>query len=421
MCNLNSLKNLVEKVNKKMKLRINRFFIKLFLNLFVFQAYSFYDNISHEAFVNVPVANIATKSLSYLAKEVSLEELYNNFANSPETGPDSCARVHQLLFNEKINIINQKDQEVEFEIPNVFYLDPSNNKVNKFWTLKKYIILLKKLSDEQSELIPDILADFSKSKIFFYDNILTLILPWQDDITKRSYSIGTRLVRVKNLDNEEQYAVKILDQNLFPVISYIPKKLCLRYFPKDKNESKKLFISILKKWAQLNIPYVWGGGSCIKKYQETKFILNSQKQNDAQITNWIRPEEEKPYTGFDCSGLVLKAAQISYLPYFYKNTVTLAANLKKLDYDDVIQDGDLIWHKGHVMIVSDVQNNLLIEAVGYSSGYGQVHEISLDKVFLSINNYNDLLEVYKNKLTLKRLNVRNEISNQITEFYIYRI
>ena len=55
--------------------------------------------------------------------------------------------------------------------------------------------------------------------------------------------------------------------------------------------------------------------------------------------------------------------------------------MRLLKKGEALEEGDLIWYNGHVMIVSDIKKNRLLRHAGYESGWGKVHEIALDKVF----------------------------------------
>src|SRR5205814_4688733 len=113
-------------------------------------------------------------------------------------------------------------------------------------------------------------------------------------------------------------------------------------------------------------------------------------------------DTQSPKNGFDCSGVILRAAQIAGIPYFCKNTTTIAQCLTPLKSEQQLREGDLILIKGHVMIVSDITKNLLIEARSYGHGYGKLHEISIDQVFEGIETYKDLCDAYYEKKVVKR-------------------
>jgi hypothetical protein len=98
--------------------------------------------------------------------------------------------------------------------------------------------------------------------------------------------------------------------------------------------------------------------------------------------------------------MILCAAQIAGLPYYCKNSHVIAKTLRPLNSGEKIEEGDIIWYSGHVMVVSDAKKNLVIEAIGYDSGYGRVHEISIDRVFQGIHNFDGLRPChFKNKFT----------------------
>ena len=56
------------------------------------------------------------------------------------------------------------------------------------------------------------------------------------------------------------------------------------------------------------------------------------------------------------------------------------------------------------MVVSDIEKNLLIEAVGYGIGFGKVDEISVDKAFKGIRDFSELVQASKKGVQLERLN-----------------
>ncbi len=76
----------------------------------------------------------------------------------------------------------------------------------------------------------------------------------------------------------------------------------------------------------------------------------------ARVSVYERTEcTQHPMSGFDCAGIISRAAQMCGIPYYFKNTYTLAHYLKSLSIDTHLQEGDLIWIPGHVMIVSDLK------------------------------------------------------------------
>jgi len=142
------------------------------------------------------------------------------------------------------------------------------------------------------------------------------------------------------------------------------------------------------------VPYVWGGMSppwgtslADNQFEETEAIYGAKPG-----TAFTRQDGNAyPKTGFDCSGIILRAAQACGIPYFFKNTTTAGKHLRTLADDEALEDGDLILIPGHIMVISDVEKNMLIDSCGYASGFGCVREIELNKVFRDIATYDELI------------------------------
>ena len=90
---------------------------------------------------------------------------------------------------------------------------------------------------------------------------------------------------------------------------------------------------------------------------------------------------QRPLAGFDCSASYTLCGTNCWDAVLLLKLLATYFLLALLKKGEALEEGDLIWYNGHVMIVSDVKKNRLIEAAGYESGWGKVHEIALDKVF----------------------------------------
>jgi cell wall-associated NlpC family hydrolase len=137
----------------------------------------------------------------------------------------------------------------------------------------------------------------------------------------------------------------------------------------NPRDAQLLYVDSIRQWvetAEKPIPYVWGGSS---------------------FTN--APKGSGPHAGCDCSSLIMRAAQLFSIPYFYKQS-SLVQRLDDVPVGDMPEPGDILWMPGHVMVVGDVKNNTVIEASGYNSGYGNVHELPLEQRFHGIRTYEDL-------------------------------
>lgn len=337
----------------------------------------------------------------------------------------SCPRIHQFLYNEIVEIIKYKDKKVQVKALNSWFnVGGTDEPQCSYWINTANIIPLKKLKGrgiDISKLPPPI---SSKNPNNEDPNIVTLIAPFTDRNMNVTFSAGTRFKRAESSKyNQNSVNVYALDRKKMNInIVSIPQSLIIESIPPKQKEKIDVFVQLLKKWAHLDegfIPYVWGGSS----FTQLGYSIFTEIE---AISNGIRttffdypdsPGELK--TGFDCSSLVCRAAQMAGIPYYFKNTATIAKNLKELD-NDHLEEGDLILlvHGNsfvHVMVVSSVKNNLLVEAGSYKFGYGRVHECSLKKVFSNINTYRDLIKAAQNKEPVLRINNKGEIieANQV--------
>jgi hypothetical protein len=70
------------------------------------------------------------------------------------------------------------------------------------------------------------------------------------------------------------------------------------------------------------------------------------------------------------------------------------------------------------MMVADTKKNTLIEARGYPHGYGKVHEISVSEQFKNIHTFSDLLNAFRMKKPLQRLDRSGTVTDTISSFKI---
>ncbi len=117
----------------------------------------------------------------------------------------------------------------------------------------------------------------------------------------------------------------------------------------------------------------------------------------------------------------MRMAKIAGIDFAWKTTTAIRHGQRALMQDDMLQDGDLIWIQGHVMIVSNMQENELIEARGYASGYGCVHRIKLSDMFEDVNSYDDLLERYHTHASLSLKNKQGEFYLKADKFLLLKL
>jgi hypothetical protein len=377
------------------------------------------------AIVKSPIVDVAGKPLS--RQTGSLKSHYKNFPFAPDKGHGSCSRVHQLKYNEIVTIVSDPlADEVKCVASNFYYLDKHNKRKSSFWMLRRDLIPLSTLSKkiDITHIPPPISQQQSPRE--YNKNVLTLIQPWWHKKAKKRYSMGTRFMRCPACDTPETYAVYWIDHDKGTEdIVQISKERALVSYPSSKEKRVALFLRLLRRLArpsQGSIPYVYGGSSYIKKYPERGFALLKGRVNSHPVTFWQRAGTfEKPLSGFDCSSLILCAAQIAGIPYYCKNTHALADLLKPLAGGETLEEGDLLWYDHHVMVVSDVKKNLFIEAVGYDSGYGKVHEVEVKKIFRGIKDYKGLIKAHHTKHALMRLNSKGKPYKPIHRLKILKL
>lgn len=380
---------------------------------------------THEiAYICVPVADLLLYPIkTKLYRSLSQEERYERMPFEPCKGRYNCPRVHQALFNEQVIIHYQLGQEVQIELRSCFFESAFHKEPQcRYWTLKKWLITQKEL--EEHAVIPTTLfpipLDFRKR--FTQDkNSVTLQQPWLDSTTNTWYSAGTRFIPGLNstVDSQE---ILFFD----PVIkaqrnAYIPRDLCAPQLA-NQSDRQKYFVSLLAAWTrqQPHIAYVWGGASFANTYTRPR-TLYTFDNCDEPYSQWDIPSEQRPLSGIECSSMFLRAAQIAGLPYFYKNSITLLSNLKQFKIGDTLEEGDIIWYPGHVMLVGSLENNEIIEARGNASGYGCVHMLPLSKYFTTITTWSELIDAYHHNKPLQVLNKQGNPTTQLQHFSILKL
>lgn len=324
-----------------------------------------------------------------------------------------CNRVTQALFNEVVIIERYLNDKVLVRLSHSF-IQKNTEKISSYWTQKSSILNFKELISNNIDLsVFPIPIDYNNYNTLENENILTLKLPYNN------FSIGTRFVR-NFKDTKDHFGIKLYNpiKKRVETLS-IPKTHALIYKNMPYDARRKNFVSLLKFWIKSlsNIPYIWGGYSIIETFTDKEIEEHNLIFKGDKTVFWNR----NIYTGIDCSGLVLLAAQMTKLPYFYKNTYTLAQYLKPLQLKEKIEEGDLIYFKGHVMIISNIAKNKLIESAGYYSGFGKVQEIELKKRFKNINTYSDLIKKYHAKKELILLDNLGNIFTKLSTFTIFKI
>lgn len=355
---------------------------------------------AEEAFIIVPVADMV---LYPVDEKLHATDMYNALPCMGKQGFMGCGRVHQGLFNETVDILQYSGDEVQIALRNTFYgyHAITNKPLDVVWTLRSNIMTYEDLHSRNIDIngIPCPI-DYNNKNSLYSEDIVTLILPWYDPVTTTSYSIGTRFVRSKELDIDSAYSVNIIDVlNNKTATSLIPHTHAIVSLHLKSDAARNCVVNLIRTWIEYAkiedrfIAYIWGGGSFINSYQEHDVLVGENCYKDKNVICWNR-SGPRPYTGFDCSTLILRACQIAGIPYFYKNSTLAVQYIRPLCECEVIEEGDIIWLKGHLMIVGDCQTHEIIEAVGYHKGYGYLHSLPVSKIFGGISTLEDLKNAF---------------------------
>ena len=333
-----------------------------------------------------------------VADMVSTPLLYNDlpYACIENDKQISCSRVHQLLFNDRVTILKEESSGFLILTKHVFSFNGNKRIAQTCWIDKKNIALFEDLTTKklhQSHFPPERI-----DKIIRNRTVLTLKKPFFEQKTGLTFSVGTQFIILKK--QKEQCLVTIFDPKKYTFISqFIPKKYYWESVHGNQ-EKQNQYVDLIREWISSSdgyIPYVWGGTSFTSLVSENSLRLENFCYTRSALAGTIK-------TGFDCSSLILRAAQICSIPYFFKNTTTLAYYLRPLALGEKAQKGDLIFFPGHVQIISDIEKNLIIEAAGYKSGYGRVHEKKIREIFQDKTTIDSLVAAYHAKEKLSRLN-----------------
>lgn len=175
-------------------------------------------------------------------------------------------------------------------------------------------------------------------------------------------------------------------------------------------------MQLIRYWAQQEpkkIPYVLGGSSIVETAIPDDFLLQKE--------GYERPSVSSLRAGLDCAHLVFLAARMSGIPIKSTNTLGLAKTLQPFKETDTLEAGDILLWKGHVVIITDPDKGLLAEARGYGSGYGVIQEIPFKETFKEVQESNDLIDAYRHRKSLTRLDKNGKKEQTITSLSLYKL
>ena len=398
---------------------------KKIISLFSFMLCIFSSHASNSrlAFTVVPVADLIGQPLK--KKNGATKQAYDQLplcgANLPFI---SCPRIHQLIFNEVVEILDERGAEVKIAIPHLFYINAEKSKIQStYWTLKDNLVTFEQLKQHnlKTEFIPQPIL-FSTKYIPNDPRIVTLAFPYYDSKTRLTFSAGTRFVQDTANSTEETYTVSVFDKKKFAFRKVsLPKKICLRVDHTNRDEQIQTYVQLIRAWTKINdgfIPYVWGGCSFTALSNNATFSEQNTAKKYGASYYALEDYKHSPKPGFDCTNLIARATQMCGIPYFFKNSTTVAHYMKPVPESSSLSEGDLIWVPRHVMVVGSLEHNTLLEARHYGHGYGKVQEIALGKVFKGIETYDQLFDAFLKKEPLYRMDNKGEVKDTFSEFKI---
>jgi cell wall-associated NlpC family hydrolase len=412
------------------------------------------SNVPQKAIINVPIADLLGQPIATTRPNDLPQTAYNTIAlcGGQTNSPYSCPRLHQILYNDIVDVVKTTDDEAYIRITHAYYVIPSSptpssfatlsprlqsagkaskDKQAQYWTLKKNITLLDDLTAHNIPInhLPEPITFSDKDNLGLHHNeVVTLTEPHHDATLRITFSAGTRFVRVPSTSKQKKRGSNL---HVF-AIDYkkmkehqikIPRSKCIiADHTKTSYERITDYVNLLKKWChnkQGCIPYTWGGTSFAHTTRGNFKEVTRRTHNSDYSFYEYEKDISSPKSGFDCSGVIARATQICGIPYFCKNTATIPHCLAPLKTEQTLSCGDLILIRGHVMVVSDIAKNLLIEARSYGHGYGKLHEISIGKVFEGIETYKDLADAYFGKSVIKRKDKQGKVRDTFTNLQLF--
>ncbi|HBL98134.1 TPA: hypothetical protein DDZ86_00655 [Candidatus Dependentiae bacterium] len=285
------------------------------------------------------------KSIADLMSDPSSEyHIPSAFKRTYSPEPNGCLRSFQALFNERGKIVREERDEVLVELSHVFY----NNKGSRvrestYWASCSDVITMSEIRSQGLEAFVPAPIVHGVPGLVEAEDVVILRQPWKDKATGQIFSAGTRFVcssrvRCKSSHIPVKRLIfndKSCDNRITGRSFCIPKKLCqLPGALKNGDEKRAAFVQLLSEWSVDNvgccikkcaIPFVWGGGSYTFRVPYNDFVKKVDVVTDSlgfekKVGYWDRPCVCSMSSGFDCSMLLVRAAQICGIPYFCRNS-----------------------------------------------------------------------------------------------------
>lgn len=270
----------------------------------------------------------------------------------------------------------------------------------RYWARRTDLLRFDELSDRARKLFPEPIF-YQKPSSVHAASVVTLAEPWTSKATRKTYSAGTRFLAYNsNKAKAKKITVVFYDPVTGSrVFDQIPRyRLVQGGRPIPFDARRGVFIDLLMQWSDSVmgiVPYVWGGASYLERLSDNEGRLVDGMIVDKNVRHWIRGGRGQ-VSGFDCSGLVLRAAQACGIPYFCRTSSTAGALLDPVKTVNELESGDLCVTHGHGHIFVIAGDGKIIEAAGYGSRYGRVQCTAVGDRFLNAQSYGDLVALCVN-------------------------
>ncbi len=385
------------------------------LFLIFFAATTNSTNFERTAFCITTVADIVRHQIT--DDTASYQEVKQAYESLPASwGPAlkdkvTCPREHQLLLHEIVTILKETNAEAFVAVKNCMTKNEDNESVSvQGWMRKDQLEDIQYLDGYVPGLPKPI--NWQSGAI---ESEVTLISPYRDD-EGIFYSAGTRFVLLEETEDSYRVAAYSKAMHRFKAIE-LPQTICAyKTHTLSIDERRELFCRLATMWASIPdacIPLVWGGASVGKAWeQDDYFAVNYSTSENERVTAWARPlyGSNGPYMGLDASGGILRALQSIGIAYFCRNSLTAYAELEQYALHETFKKGDLIWLPGALLIITSLEDNLVVTAMSYTSGYGAWTTLQLHAVFKGIYSYQDLRNAYQHNKELTLLNKDGSIA-----------
>jgi hypothetical protein len=372
------------------------------------------------AVINCPVADLIGEPFKH--------DIIKRYATIPLYAVGACCpRVHQALYNEIVKIVDETECEYCVEIANAYFLSERQKKPQtRYWTLKTNCTML---DDEIKNYIPTPIS-YKKPRIKPEKPTIVLTQPWNDNKnTGNRFSVGTRFIYCPRYSDDDIITVILYDSvKQKDTTAGIHRSACRIEAP-PHTQARAEMLALIRNWIGTScnliptkftvVPYVWGGCSYVERYAGN-FNQKYERSTGCEISVYPKTKQAVK-TGFDCSGLILRAAQCVGIPYFCKNSYTASQELKPINAYNEIEVGDILWFQGHVMLIASLERNTMIEARGYPHGYGKLQELPISEQFKGIETIQQLVEHLRAKKPLKRLDKTGTVVATIRDYKLLKL